>query len=198
MKQNKYYGRNIIYILFILSLIINIILVVKIINSDNLVNEEVAERTFYVETSKATDNVNNLIKKIYTDNELDEINSLKLNYKELNTLYPIECVRYINNFEYSVTYKSENKYLIIKFNKSGEKKYGNIYTPKYNKSDFSFITIGESFFNIREFDDDYYYFWNAGNTETGYKSWHYTIDGYIIILTYDEHLDVIGIEEQLI
>lgn len=199
MKQNKYYVKNIIYILFILSFIINAILLFKIIKSDNLVDEEAIERTFYVETSKATDNVNNLITKIYTDKELDEINSLKLNYKELNKLYLIECVRYVNNFEYCVTYKGEGKYLIIKFNKSGEKKSSQIYNSQHEKSSFSFIKFGDKFSNIKDFDDSgFYHFWYAGNVESEYKSYHYTTDGYIIILTYDEYLEVIGIEEQLI
>lgn len=195
MKLNN----KIIYILLLFSISINLILIFKVILQCDKKNESIIERNFYVETSRANDNVNKLIKKIYSDSELEKINLLKLSYLELDNLYPIECVRYINNIEYSVTYKSENKYLIIKFNKNGEKKYSNIYISSYEKSDFSFINIGESFFNIKEFDDNgYYYFWNSGNTETEYKSWHYTTDGYIIILTYDEHLDVIGIEEELI
>lgn len=199
MKIIRFFSKKIMYILLLFSLSINVILLFRVIPHYEKLDESVTERNFYVETSSANDNVNKLINRIYSDKELEEINSLRLSYLELDNLYPIECVRYVNNFEYSVTYKGENKYLIIKFNKSGEKKYSKIYISTYKKSDFSFITIGESFFNIKKFDDNgYYYFWNVGNTEAEYKSWHYTIDGYIIIITYDEHLDVIGIEEQLI
>lgn len=136
--------------------------------------------------------------KIYDDWELQKVVEFEGNIDQLNDKYPIECIRK-NNPGYRVSYPGNDKVAVILYDNSGKKISGVIYNTERSKSDFGALIKGESLDEVLKTDPDgEYLFLYTGKNDTPKASSHYTNDGYLISIEYDDFNTVISISEELI
>ena len=141
---------------------------------------------FKSELLKLVDNetpADELITKIYLEDELDPFFSLS----ELLQERPPECVRYVNDVLY-IIYKYEGGSYLVLYPPSLEVEYifrGWYVGKKTYLKDFEDLTSQEAFLvAVQEFDVYGDYIGFKLSSETIPESWHYTVDGYLICLTY--------------
>lgn len=142
-------------------------------------------------------NMRELITMEYSKEELDFINELDKNIYDLNTEFPIECVRETKS-GFRVTYSENECILELFFDQQGNKTFGKIYNLSKEKSSFDEI-IGESVENVKAIDPmgDYTFLY-TGRNDIELLSTHYTEDGYLIKIIYDENNIAIDVSEELI
>ena len=151
-----------------------------------------------VEISPSDKNLNELASKIYEDSQLSEIIKFDGQIRELDTRYPIECIRKYNK-NYRVSYLGAEKIAVIIFDDSGNKVSGSIYNACKSKSDFSVLAKGESLKNVQKIDPyGEYLFLYTGRNDTPKISSHYTKDGYLITIQYNDSNTIINIKEEQI
>ena len=98
--------------------------------------------------------------------------------------------------EYSLDESAATQYL---FDDSGTKLLGNIYSVQLSKSDFDGLTKGQSIEEVKTIDPNgEYLFLYTGRNDTPKVSSHYTKDGYLITIEYDDFNTIISINEELI
>ncbi len=143
-------------------------------------------------------NITDLISETYNENQLADIVGFSGTINELDTRYTIECVRKIEN-GYRVAYCGEFSIGIIIFNNNGKRILGNIYSATQSKSSFNVLSVGQSLENAKIIDPkgDYIFLY-TGRNDTPKISTHYTNDGYIIKITYDDKNLITNIETELI
>lgn len=136
--------------------------------------------------------------KEYSEENLDIINSLDVDINELNKQYPIERIRQNEN-NFQVIYRSSQSVLILNYSLNGKKNYSNKYTTTKLKDDFNKITIGNTIDFVQKFDKDGSFpFMYIGRNDLPLISYHYTMDGYLIELTYDDDFRVMDIATNLL
>ena len=117
---------------------------------------------------------------------------------ELNTKYPIECLREDNGM-YRVSYLGDGNLAIFLFDSSGNKLFGSIYSTQSLKSDFDRLVKGQSLDEVRAIDPNgEYLFLYTGRNDAPKVSSHYTKDGYLITIEYDVSNVITSINEELI
>lgn len=143
-------------------------------------------------------NVKELITIEYNDEEINRINEYECTMFELNEIYPIECIRETEN-GYRVTYWGEKCILELFFDKNGSKINGKICIALKSKYDFEKLVVGKSLQDVRILDPkgDYLFLY-TGRNDIPKVSTHYTKDGYLIKITYDEKNQITRIDEELI
>lgn len=142
-------------------------------------------------------NMRELITIEYSKEELDVIHELNKNIYDLNTEFPIECVRETKN-GFRVTYSESECILELFFDQQGNKTFGKIYNLSRERSSFKEI-IGKSVENVKAIDPmgDYTFLY-TGRNDIEPISTHYTEDGYLIKIIYDENNIAINVSEELI
>ena len=156
------------------------------------------ENELEVQVSSQDYTVFDLASKIYSSTQLLEIIADNGSIEELNTRYPIECIRE-NEDTYRVTYPGDDCVAVIIFDKNGNKLLSNIYNVQNMKADFDQIKEGESLDRVKEIDPNgNYLFLYTGRNDFPRKSTHYTEDGYLITIEYDSSNIVLKKQEELI
>lgn len=139
-----------------------------------------------------------LVSKIYSDQELLKIVQFNGSIKDLDIQYSIECLRY-NNDIYRVSYLGNSSVAVILYDGSGNKISGGIHSTQKLKSDFSGITRGQLLEDVRKLDPTgEYLFLYTGRDDVPKISFHYTKDGYLIAIEYDDTNTVVSLKEELI
>ena len=139
-----------------------------------------------------------LVSKTYDDSQLLEIAQFKGSINELSIQFPIECLRF-NNGEYRVAYLGIEKVAILVFDDSGNKILGNIYNAEKLKSDFGGLIKSSALEDVQKIDSHgEYLFLYTGRNDTPKISSHYTKDGSLLTIQYDDSGTIIDIEEELI
>lgn len=139
-----------------------------------------------------------LVSKIYDESQLLEIVKHNGSMNELNAQYPIECLREKEG-TYRASYLGNGSIAVILFDNSGNRILGGIHSTLRLKSDFSCLAEGQSLENVREIDPNgEYLFLYTGRSDTPKVSTHYTKDGYLIAIEYDNSNTIISIKEELI
>lgn len=137
---------------------------------------------------------------IYDDEQLLKLSEFKGNINDLNEHYKIECLRYIEKGAiYRATYVGEGKILTFWFNNDGELLM--VKAPQLSpaKARFEELTIGQPFDVVYQLDSTSEYdFMNTGRTDAPKVSSHYTSDGWLVHISYDDHLRITGITSELI
>ena len=149
-------------------------------------------------------NINRMFLKKYSQDEIEKIRKFDGTIEELNKEYPIKCVRkYVDNEYYGTYYRIS--YL-------GEKSIGQVWyyadteefqVWRYNyscpKRNFKKFKVGTHLDEVMETDPDGdYIFLYTGMTDAPKTSEHYTKDGYLITIDYDDDCKITKINEELI
>ena len=143
-------------------------------------------------------NIMELVSKKYSDAQLRTISQLEATMSELNKQYPIECLRKIGT-AYRVSYLGNDGVAIIYFDSSEKKTLGSVCRLHLTKADFDELTIGQSLERVQELDPQgEYLFLYSGRNDAPKISTHYTIDGYLITVEYDEENAILGVTTSLI
>lgn len=152
----------------------------------------------YIEISPTDKSLVDLASKTYNEVQLLELAEFKGSMKELNTKYPVECLREKNGV-YRVSYLGDGDIAVLLFDDSGNSLLGNIYSTQLLKSDFDNLKKGQSLDEVRIIDPDgEYLFLYVGRNDIPKISSHYTKDGYLITIEYDVSNVIISISEEFI
>lgn len=136
--------------------------------------------------------------EIYDDYELKNIAEFSGTLQELNANYPIECIRKISA-GYRASYCGEFNVTSIIFDASGQKIIGNVYQTSKEKIYFDDLSVGDSIEDVKEIDSAASYsFLYTGRNDTPKQSVHYTSDGYLITIEYDNNHLISDIKSELI
>lgn len=156
------------------------------------------ENELSIELSPQDISLTELSSKIYSDDQLANIMQFNGLINELNVKYPFECVRKLDE-GYRVAYLGNGSILIVVFDESGNKISGNIHRVSKPKSDFNILSKGQLVESVQEFDPEGdYLFLYTGRSDVPKISTHYTNDGYIITIEYDNMNKISNIEIELI
>ena len=151
-----------------------------------------------IEISPPDKSLVDLASKIYDETELLEITQFNGSLNELNTKYPIECLREDNGM-YRVSYLGDGSIAIFLFDSSGNRFLVSTYSTQLLKSDFDELVKGQSLDEVRAIDPNgEFLFLYTGRNDTPKVSSHYTKDGYLITIEYDVLNVIISINEELI
>ena len=129
-------------------------------------------------------------------NAVDE----KLSLKDMSKKIPLEFIREIDN-NYRSIVKTEQGWVLLFFDSDGTflriQELGALNST--SKDDFLEVTVGMSVYDIQEIDPKgNYNFMYASWSEYPRMSFHYTSDGYEIIVSYNSRYNVINIYTGLI
>lgn len=151
-----------------------------------------------IEISPTDKSLIDLTSKVYDESQLLEIIKFDGSINELNHEYPIECLRE-DNGTYRASYLGDGSVAVLIFDDSGDKLLSNIYKTELLKSNFVELVRGKSLEDVRVIDPDgEYLFLYAGRNDTPKVSSHYTKDGYLITIKYDDLNTVTSINEEMI
>ena len=130
-------------------------------------------------------NINKLVTKKYSNDELETIYRLKINIFELNNMYKIEAIRLFNSGVYCY-FLSDNKICEKFFDINGEPIRQGDRLQEYAKSItwVNNIEVGDPRYKVREFDSEGDYGDYYGRDFC--ISYHYTKEGYWIFIKYDD------------
>jgi hypothetical protein len=136
-------------------------------------------------------NINELINVIYSEEVFLEIHNNHYSIEQLNNKYPIECLRKIEDEGYySAIYKGNNRFYIFYYYDNGEK-FSYSIEAKYSIESqglLNSIIIGMSLEDVMVIDENgTYTFLYTGDIHAPKISTHYTIDGYIVQIYYDDN-----------
>ena len=151
-----------------------------------------------IEASPSDKSIVELASKTYDETQLSELVVLRDSINEVNLKYPIECLREING-TYRASYLGDKKIAVLLFDDSGNWLLGKIYCTQRTKSDFDSLKVGQRLDEVRAIDPDgEYLFLYTGRNDVQRVSSHYTRDGYLITIRYDDSNIVISIHRELI
>lgn len=151
-----------------------------------------------IEVSSSKKTLVELATITYNEVELLEIARFDGSIDELNARYPVECLR-DKGGKYRASYLGNGSVVVIMFDNSGNKLLGNIYSTQQFKSCFDGLEKGQSLEKVREIDPHgEYFFLYTGRNDIPKVSSHYTKDGYLITIGYDDSNSIISVEEELI
>lgn len=136
--------------------------------------------------------------KAYNAQELSDIIQFNGLVSELNQKYPIECLRSDGEF-YRVVYLGACEAAVIVFDEAGNKVLSNIYSAENHKSDFAELKEGQPLDFVKTIaPNGDYTFLHSGRNDVERNSVHYTDDGYIVTVGYDNSNKIISINYDLI
>ena len=143
--------------------------------------------------------ISDLCSNIYSDTALKNIAHFSGTITELNSQYPIECIRCIGSTA-RVSYCGESKVVCLTYNELGElMQTGCIYILDQPKSAFSVVKPGQTIDDVKKIDPNgNFSFLYTGRNDIPKVSSHCTIDGYFIEITYDDCFNISSIIKQLI
>lgn len=136
--------------------------------------------------------------QIYNETELATIASFVGSIQELDAKYHIECIRKAPT-GYRVSYCGKTNLTLLLFDDLGQIIMGSVYKMSKCKSYFDTLSIGKSLEDVMELDSDgNYLFLYTGRNDIPRKSTHYTMDGYLITIEYDDENFISNIQIELI
>lgn len=134
----------------------------------------------------------------YSSDEIQNIMNMNITLSELNKKYPVECLKLHNNAYYAY-YRSNENLLILAYDKEGIKTNYRLCFPEVSSNELISISSGTSLTEVQSIDPKAHYtFLYAGDINFPKVSTHYTTDGYMIQITYDENLFVQEISSKLL
>lgn len=153
---------------------------------------------FMIELSPQDKSLFEMSTKIYGEDELTTISSFRGTIQELDETFPIECIRKTTT-GYRVTFCGNVSLVSLVFDNSGQIIFGSVYKISESKASFGDLTIGKTVEDVKKIDPSgSYMFLYSGRNDVPKQSIHYTNDGYLIIIEYDEKYCISNIVEELI
>lgn len=134
----------------------------------------------------------------YTTQELSDIIQFGGSVSELNKKYPVECLRSDGEI-YRVSYLGFSEVAVIVFDEAENKILSNIYVTENKKSDFAELKEGQQLDAVKAIapNGDYTFLY-SGRNDVEHSSVHYTDDGYIVTVGYDNSNKIISVKYDLI
>lgn len=178
--------------LLVILIIISVFVLQLILCSCNKENEDLNNML-----SPENKSIIDLADYKYDDSELSAIVDFNGSLYDLNNKHSIYCLRNDGN-NYRVSYLGNDKIAVIIFDYSGNRVFGNIYLLGPNKSEFDKVEKGQSLEEIMKLDEngDYTFLYTGRNIPR--VSTHYTKDGYLINIEYDDSNSIISTTSVLI
>ena len=156
------------------------------------------ETDFNIELSPKDKSVYELSTKIYNDTELNTISLFTGTINELNEKYPVECIRKLST-GYRISYCGETNITSIFFDDLGNETMGMVYKVSKSKECFDTLSKGKSLDDVMKIDPNgEYLFLYRSWVGTPRISTHYTEDGYLITIEFDDKNMILNINEELI
>ena len=151
-----------------------------------------------IEVSPSDKSLIDLVSRIYDEQQLIEIAKFNGSLNEFNAKFRIECLRE-NNGTYRASYLGNGSIAVILFDDYGNRLLANIYSTYLLKSDFSGLAKGLLLEEVRRLDPNgEYLFLHTGRNDTPKVSYHYTKDGYLIIIEYDASNTITSMTQEFI
>ena len=150
------------------------------------IEEKKLDNNYHVELNENI-NIFEVAKNRYSDDELQAIVDFSGTLKELDKLYPIECIRKYGDDGYRVVYLGREKAVILLCDGSANILYGSrVVLLNQESSVFTSLTENNSLHEVMQIDPygDYLFLY-TGRNDLPRESYHYTKDGYIVCLEYD-------------
>ena len=164
-------------------------------------NKEVEEMNPQISDGSKT--VYELSTTRYTQKQLDKIEAQasNLTYQNLNRKYPVQCVR-ATEWCYRVVYVGVNRQLLVLFYDNQGSPILSVYpqvTPVVSSQTLDLIKVGEvNLYDVMAIDksgDFTIFYTGVGEPRISY---HYTTDGYLYSIEYDEFGIVMDTRRELI
>lgn len=134
----------------------------------------------------------------YENLELEEIANWNGTIYELDAQYPIECLRKGDKI-YRASYLGKDKIVVVVFDDFGNKILGKVYDARVSNVSFSELTVGKNLSDVEKIDPEgEYLFLYTGRNDTPRISHHFTREGCLITVEYDEANIVVRISEEFI
>ena len=144
----------------------------------------------------ASQNIHNLATTTYTWEQLAEIANFDGTYYEFAGKYPIQCSKMVGG-SYRVSYLGEkNLVAVLWFDSKGEKLSRNIYTTNRTLDEISQIQVGDSMDKVKQIDPEAYFPLPIMDKDR-IRSEHYTADGFLVTIYYEQDA-VVEITTELI
>lgn len=151
-----------------------------------------------MQLSPSNTSLTDLASTIYNEQQLSALTAFKGSINELNAQYPVECLRKSGN-TYRASYLGKDCVAVLIFDSQGDRLSGNLHQTQRLKSDFDSLMIGQALEDVQIIDPcGEYTFLYTGRNDLPKASTHYTMDGYLITVEYDESNTIIGIDTELI
>ena len=142
--------------------------------------------------------ISEITSRVYDDATLLEIVGFNGTMNELDSQYPIECLR-MDGDRYRCAFLGQRQVAIVLFDSSGNKLLGKIHKLQNFKSDFNELVVGCSLEDVQKVDPNgEYLFLYTGRNDTPRISSHYTEDGWLITIKYNEENMIESITQDLI
>ena len=143
-------------------------------------------------------NIFDVLECEYSPDEIQNIMNMRVTLPELNEKYPVKCLK-MHNDAYYAYYRSDENLLILLYDREGVKKNYRLCFPDVSCDRLTSITSGTSLTEVQSIDPKAHYtFLYAGDINFPKVSTHYTTDGYMVQITYDENLFVREIAVKLL
>ena len=134
----------------------------------------------------------------YDNTQLESMIQFKGDMTELRELYPFECVRKVGD-NYRVSFLGNDCVAIIIYDNCGNKIIGDIFNLYCVKSDFTDLRTGQLLNDVQIIDPQgEYLFLYTGRSDSPKISTHYTKDGYLISVEYDDNNTILSVVTELI
>lgn len=142
-----------------------------------------------------TQNIHSIVTKTYSAEELEQIAAFEGDYYDYVAQYPIQCIKTLGE-SYRVAYLGADRVAVLYFNGKGEKLSGEVYMTAKTGADFDGIAVGDSMETVKQLDPaGYYPVISTGKDRV--RSEHYTSDGFMITIYYDQDV-IVEITKELI
>lgn len=156
------------------------------------------DNNLLVETSPENKTIIELATQVYSNSQLTTIAQFEGTINELSQAYSIDCVRSTQN-GYRVSFLGEQSVAIIQFNNDGDKIIGNVHKLSLMSCDYEWQSSLKTLDDIQKIDPNgEFLFLYAGRNDIPKISSHYTKDGYIVIIEYNDNNQIVNITQELI
>ncbi len=130
-------------------------------------------------------NIKSIPSTIYDETDLDNIVNSNMSLRDLNNAYPVEHIKEENGVS-RVVFIGNDHIAVLVYDNLGNKLLGKKYEIRLHKSDFIKLSKGMPIEKVMDIDPHgEYLFFETGRNDIPKQSTHFTKDGYIIIIEYD-------------
>lgn len=148
-------------------------------------------------------NIIDIISEKYSNKDMfEEVQENKYTLDELNKIYPIEFVKKNMNEDelyFDVAYMTSNGYIILHYDEAGNYVFGQDVIAEILLNEFDALNIGDSINDVKKIDEHgMFTFLYTGRVDLPKISYHYTVDGYMVMIHYDSSCVITEIENKLI
>lgn len=150
-----------------------------------------------IKVSDENVNILDVVTTKYDDATLDEIVSFTGTMNQLNEKYAVEFCKIYGDFN-RVAYLGDGRICFICFDKDGAEQFSSCYSFTNTNSYYDDLKIGDSLDDVMKMDPDADYLFLYSGVGAPRVSCHYTIDGYVVSISYDSNNIITDITIELI